>query len=127
MTVSSVLEDPSGNDINITNGLGAMKLNSYTVQALASLNFPIINIYGGFGYIGGSSSLDIAGRYELQYSDGVTSYTRILNNPINLDYDISGFTTTIGARLSVGFFKIFGSYTLQEYNTLNAGISFSIR
>jgi hypothetical protein len=127
MKVSSIIEDPSGNDINITNGLGEMKLNSYTVQALASLNFPIINIYGGFGYIGGSSSLDIAGRYELQYSDGLTSYTRILNNPINLDYDVSGFTTTIGARLSLGIFKIFGSYTLQEYNTLNAGISFSIR
>lgn len=127
MTVSSVIEDPSGDDINITNGLGELKLNSYTVQALASLNFPIINIFGGFGYVSGSSSLDISGRYELQYNDGLTNYSRVLNNPINLDYDVSGFTTTVGARLSLGFFKIFGSYTLQEFNTLNAGISFSFR
>jgi len=127
MTVSSVIDDPSGNDVNITNGLGELDLKSHTIQAIASLNFPIINIYGGFGYIGGSSSLSLSGRYELQYQDGLVNYTRILNDPLNLDYDVSGFTTTVGARLSLGFFKIFGSYTLQEFNTYSAGIAFSIR
>jgi hypothetical protein len=34
---------------------------------------------------------------------------------------------TIGARLSLGFFKIYGSYALQEYNTANLGIAFSLR
>lgn len=127
MTVSSIIDNPSSNDVNITNGLAELDLNSYTVQALASLNFPIINLYGGFGYVGGSSSLNLTGRYELQYQDGLINYTRVLNNPLALDYDVSGFTTTLGARLSLGFFKIFGSYTLQEYNTFNAGIAFSIR
>lgn len=127
MTVSSIIEDPAGNEINITNGLAELDLNSYTVQAIASLNFPIINLYGGFGYIGGSSSLSLTGRYELQYQDGLVNYTRVLNNPLGLDYDVSGFTTTVGARLSLGFFKIFGSYTLQEFNTISAGISFGIR
>ncbi|WP_394420657.1 DUF6588 family protein [Tenacibaculum mesophilum] len=28
---------------------------------------------------------------------------------------------------SLVFFKIFGSYTLQEYNSVNAGIAFSFR
>lgn len=127
MTVTSIIDDPSGSEIDITNGLGELDLNSYTVQAIASLNFPILNIYGGFGYIGGSSSLNLSGNYKLQYSDGLVNYTRELVNPINLEYDVSGFTTTIGARLSLGFFKIFGSYTLQEFNTYSAGIAFSIR
>ncbi len=30
-------------------------------------------------------------------------------------------------ELSLGFFKIFADYTLQEYNTLSAGIALSIR
>lgn len=127
MTVNSIIEDPAGNDINITNGLVQLDLNSYTVQAIASLNFPILNIYGGFGYVSGSSSLNVSGRYELQYQDGLVNYTRVLNNPIGLDYDISGFTTTAGLRLSLGFIKIFGSYTLQKYNTFNAGIAIGVR
>ena len=127
MTVTSVIDDPSGNEINITNGLAELKLNSYTIQALASLNFPIINIYGGVGFIAGSSSLSLGGIYDLEYSDGLSSYRRTLEDPINLDYDVSGFTTTVGARLSLGFFKVFGSYTLQKYNTISAGVAFSIR
>jgi len=103
------------------------KLNSYTFQALASLNFPIINVYGGFGYVSGSSNLSLSGRYELEYSNGVNSFTKVLNNPLDLDYDVSGFSTTIGARLGLGFFKIFGSYTLQEYSTANLGVAFTIR
>ena len=127
MTVSSTIDNPSGNDINITGGAAELKLNSYTVQAIASLDFPFINVYGGFGYVAGSSSLSLAGRYELQYSDGLNNFTKVLNDPLNLDYDVSGFRSTIGARLSLGFFKLYGSYTLQEFNTANLGVAFSFR
>ena len=44
-----------------------------------------------------------------------------------LDFESSGFRTTLGARLSLGFFKIFADYTLQEYNALSLGIAFSVR
>lgn len=127
MNVTSIIDDPSGNDINITNGLAELKLNSYTIQAIASLNFPIINVYGGFGYVSGNSTLKLGGRYELQYSDGLVNYTRTLNDPLNLNYDVSGMRATLGARLSLGFFKVFGSYTLQEFNTANLGVAFSFR
>ncbi|TXD48086.1 DUF6588 family protein [Polaribacter sp. IC073] len=110
-------------NVNVTDGLAEFKLNSYTVQAIASLNFPIINLYGGLGYGSGSSTLKMLGKYELNYA----GQTREINDPINSKFDASGFRSTIGARLSLGFFKIFGSYTLQEYNTANLGIAISIR
>jgi hypothetical protein len=100
-------------------------LNSYSLQAVASLNFPIINIYGGFGYSSGTSTLKVLGDYELEYDGSIKADT--ITDPINGDFDASGFTTTVGARLSLGFFKIFGSYSLQEYNTASLGVAFSIR
>ncbi|MDG1730287.1 MAG: hypothetical protein P8K68_09035 [Algibacter sp.] len=103
------------------------KLNSYTVQAIGSLNFPIINIYGGIGYSGGRSSLKMLGDYDLTYSTGSGTIVETVTDPLDLNFDASGFRTTIGARLSLGFFKIFGDYTLQEYNTISAGIAFSFR
>lgn len=103
------------------------KLNSYTVQAIGSLNFPIINIYGGIGYSGGSSSLKMLGDYELTYNTSGGTIVETVTDPLNLDFDASGFRTTIGARLSLGFFKIFGDYTIQEYNTFSTGIAFSFR
>lgn len=111
-------------NISGDNQRGEFKLNSYTVQAIGSLNFQIINIYGGVGYSGGSSNLKMLGEYELDYISGTQI---VLNDPVDLDFDASGFRTTIGARLSLGFFKIFADYTLQEYNTISAGIALSFR
>lgn len=113
-----------GTAIAGVNQRAEFKLNSYTIQAIGSLNFPIINIYGGFGYSGGSSNLKMLGEYDLEYDGGVSV---TLDDPIDLDFDASGFRTTIGARLSLGFFKIFADYTLQEYNTVSGGIAFSFR
>lgn len=117
-------EDPNDN-IEIENGKVDFSLNSYTVQAIASLNFPIINVYGGVGYTGGTSSLDMTGNYTLSYNASLNQ--RTLTNPLNLDSNANGFKATLGTRLSLGFFKIFADYTLQEYNAINAGIAFSFR
>lgn len=105
-----------------------LKLNSYTVQAIASLNFPIINVYGGLGYSSGSSTFKMLGSYDLEYQTGnplAPTLMETVTDPLNLETDASGFRTTVGARLSLGFFKIFADYTLQEYNTFSTGIAFS--
>ena len=111
--------------INGSNQSAEFELSSFTVQAIASLNFPIINFYGGFGYSGGNSTFKMLGTYNLEYNNGAV--TRPVTDPINQDFDASGFRTTIGTRLSLGFLKIFADYTLQEYNTISAGLAISLR
>ncbi len=121
------------NDSSIpgTNQEATFELKAYTVQAIASLNFPIINFYGGIGYSGGSSSFKMKGTYELEYNTSQPApndkKTEILTDPINLDFDAKGVKATVGTRLSLGFFKIFADYSLQEYNTISAGLAFSFR
>ncbi|WP_435415377.1 DUF6588 family protein [Polaribacter aestuariivivens] len=121
MTVDYDIE--SNGDVSVQNGLAEFKLNAYTFQAIASLNFPIINIYGGIGYGSGNSTLKMTGDYDLSYGP----LTRTISDPIDSEFNADGFRTTAGLRLSLGFLKIFGSYTLQEYNTANLGVAFSIR
>lgn len=114
-----------------TNQKATFNLSSYTIQAIASLNFPVINFYGGIGYGAGTSDLKMLGTYVLEYDTGYPSpndtVRKEVTNPINLDFDASGVRATVGTRLSLGFFKIFADYTIQEYNTLAAGIAFSYR
>jgi hypothetical protein len=116
-----------GNTIPGQNQLAEFKLNAFTAQAVASLNFPIINVYGGLGYSGGNSTLKLLGTYDLEYNTNGNTITETVTDPLDLDFKTSGFRTTLGARISLGFFKIFADYTLQEYNTLSAGIAFSFR
>lgn len=117
--------------ISGSNQLAEFKLNSFTIQAIASLNFPVINLYGGIGYGGGTSDLKMKGTYELEYSTGLPApnniITSILTDPLNLAFKAGGIQTTLGARLSLGFFKIYGDYTIKEYSTISTGIAFSFR
>lgn len=121
------------NDSSIqgANQVATFNLNSYTVQAIASINFPIINFYGGIGYGAGTSDLKMLGTYVLEYETGQPfpndTVEKTITDPINLDFEASGVRATVGTRLSLGFFKIFADYTIQEYNTVAAGIAFSFR
>lgn len=129
----AIKDENSSDEITITNGEAAFKMNTWTVQALGSLDFPIITLYAGMGYNNGSSTMKIKGDYDFTYdvqdSNGntVATVNESVSNPINLNFNANGFRTTLGARLNLGFFKIFGDYTFQGYNTLTAGISFSFR
>ncbi len=114
-----------------SNQSAEFKLNSYNIEAITSLNFPIINIYGGFGYSSGSATLKMLGAYDLTYETSLpvpqNEVTIPIVDPINLDFNANGIKATIGTRISFGFFKIYGNYTLQEYNTVSAGIAFNFR
>jgi hypothetical protein len=113
-----------------SNQEAAFKLNAFTIQAVASLDFPIVTLFGAVGYDKGNSTLKVKGSYELVYNDettGVTLPTITINDPINMDFNANGVRGTLGARFNLGFFKIYGDYTLKEYNTVSAGIVFSFR
>lgn len=101
--------------------------NTFTLQALASIDLLFIDFYAGLGYGMGSSSFNVLGTYELEYQSGSDTYSRTLTDPISTKIKSKGARATIGTRLNLLFFKIFADYTLQEYNTFTAGIAFSFR
>jgi hypothetical protein len=119
--------------VSVSNGGAQFKLNTWTVQALGSLDFKIVTLYGGLGFNGGRSTFKINGDYELSYqiesADGTNqgSIVESISDPVSLNFESSGTRATLGARLNLAFFKIFADYTLQEYNTATFGIAFSFR
>tara|TARA_B100001769_G_scaffold118_1_gene82 strand:+ start:365 stop:1411 length:1047 start_codon:yes stop_codon:yes gene_type:complete len=119
--------------ISAANGLAAFTINTWTVQALGSLDFKILTFYGGVGYNSGTANFDVNGDYTLTYDvedsngNSIATVTENISNPINLDFNSNGIRATLGTRLNLSFFKIFADYTMQEYNTVSAGIAFSLR
>lgn len=122
MTVDYDIEE--GESFDGSNQRAEFKLNSYTVQAVASLDFPFVTLYGGLGYAGGKSSLGVLGTYIVQYSSGDTD---TIIDPININYNPGGVRANVGAKLKLAFFHIFADYTIQEYRNLTAGVAFSFR
>ncbi|WP_347922531.1 DUF6588 family protein [Pontimicrobium sp. SW4] len=134
MDVSYSIEDDNPSDeITVTNGEAVFEMKTWTLQAIGSLDFKIVTLYGSVGYNGGKSSIKLKGTYDLEYEveDGsgtvIGSYSDSVTDPINLNFEGKGMRASLGARLNLAFFKIFADYTLQEYNTASAGIAFSFR
>lgn len=134
MDVTYNIADQSVIDnVSVTNGSAEFKMNTWTVQAIGSLDFKIITFYGSVGYNNGKSTLKMKGDYNLTYNvvdnvgNPLPSITETISDPVNIDFEANGVRATIGTRLNLAFFKIFVDYTLQEYNTASAGIAFSFR
>lgn len=132
VTYAMTDEDLSDN-VAVTNGETEFKMNTWTVQALASLDFKFITFYGSVGYNNGKTTAKMKGDYTLTYdvedSNGNQAGTvsESISNPINLDFEANGVRATIGTRLNLSIFKIFADYTFQNYNTATVGIAFSVR
>lgn len=134
MKVNYDFTGENADEVVILNNADAeFKMNTWTIQALGSLDFKIVSFYGGIGFNTGRSTAKMRGEYGLTYdvedSNGnvVGTISESVVDPINLDFNISGMRGTIGTRLNIGFFKIFADYTFQEFNTATAGIAFSFR
>ncbi|MCA0133821.1 DUF6588 family protein [Winogradskyella alexanderae] len=134
MKVTYKIADENISDaVAVDNGEAEFKMNTWTIQALASLDFKIITFYGSVGYNNGKTTAKMKGDYTLTYDleDGsgnqIGTVDETISDPINLDFEANGVRATIGTRLNLAFFKIFADYTFQEYNTASLGIAFSFR
>ncbi|PIB36554.1 hypothetical protein BFP72_14665 [Reichenbachiella sp. 5M10] len=104
---------------------GEFDINSWTYQLLVSKKFSVITAYGGFGYNNTNTNLRVLGDYYLE--DENTGATITLTDPIDEEYLSSGWRGTLGLRLQLAVITIHTDYTFQRYNTLTAGIGFTIR
>lgn len=100
------------------------EVNTFMIQALGSLDFPVISIVGGFGYGKGDTVFNMLGDYTIPLADGTS---KILSDPLKSEKEYTGTHAMIGARANLFFLKIFANYTLHEFNTLNVGVSLSFR
>lgn len=98
-------------------------INTWIFQAVVSTRLPVINFYGGLGYLTGTSKTDVLGTYQVQSGPFQTTYT----DPFSLSHKASGVTANLGAKLKLGFFRLHADYSLAEFNNLSVGVNFGFR
>lgn len=97
------------------------KVNSWVFSALISTKLPIINFYGGLGYLSGKAQSDLLGTYHIQ--SGVLGGTTI-ENPYGVDNKVGAVKATLGTKLKLGFFRLHADYSFQRFSNVSVGISF---
>lgn len=108
-----------GDDQSIEN-----ETNTWLLQLVASTKMPVINFYGGLGYIKGKSESNLRGTYIV--TDGFISSDPIVD-PFSVSSEVAAVRGTVGAKLKLGFFRLNAEYHLSDFNALSLGINFGFR
>ncbi|XCF06042.1 DUF6588 family protein [Tamlana crocina] len=98
--------------------------NTMLFQLVASTKLPVINFYGGLGYIKGKSESDVLGTYTVT---GGPFVTRTYEDPFSVSSEVSSVRGTAGLKLKLGFFRLNAEYHLSEFNAFSVGINFGFR
>jgi hypothetical protein len=98
-------------------------INTWVFQAVVSTRLPVINFYGGLGYLSGKSETDVLGTYTVTSGPFQESY----EDPFSLTKKASGVTANLGAKLKLGFFRLHADYSIAEFNNLSVGVNFGFR
>ncbi|WP_343485614.1 DUF6588 family protein [Allomuricauda sp. d1] len=98
-------------------------INTWAFNAVVSTKLPVINFYGGLGYITGKSETDILGTYRVQSGPFQATY----EDPFSITNTVSGARANLGFKLKLGFFRLNGEYNIAEFSTATLGINFGFR
>ncbi|NCO63649.1 MAG: hypothetical protein GW839_07715 [Flavobacteriales bacterium] len=99
-------------------------IDTWLFQLIASTKLPVINFYGGLGFISGKSDSDLLGTFRV--SNGLITSDNIVD-PFSVSSEISSVRGTIGTKLKLGFFRLNAEYHLAEFNAFSVGINFGFR
>lgn len=118
----------SFNDQNMHIAVSAM-----TISAIASLNLPVITLYGGLGYSKTKTEMQLSGNFPTPELNGTTPIYKnsgvIAGSAfpaINIE-DFSGVRANIGLRIKLAIITIHADYTRAQYNVYSTGLGFSFR
>jgi len=131
------------NIINASTSFNNQNLNisveALNINVIASLNLPVVTLYGGLGYSKTKTGMELTGNFPTpvlvtpalpalpfaQYNDsGVKKGTDFKNMDIE---NFSGLRANIGLRIKLAVITIHADYTKAQYNVLSAGLGISFR
>ena len=114
---------------DFTNQRIEAKFSGINAEAIISKRILVFTPFLSLGYHQAKTDGGIKGNFPI--ITGLTplgqkTYTNY-SNPVNIKQtDINGFRANIGFQLNLAFFRIYGSYSMAEYNSFNGGIGFGL-
>jgi len=112
----------TGNQADFSNQQIKGDFSGTFVQAIISKKLLFFTPFLSVGYQSSNTVFNVLGNYPITTSAGHYS---VVTDPVQIsENSVSGFRTDLGFQLTLGFFRIYASYSPGSYQSANAGIGF---
>ena len=106
-----------------------LDISSTTFGLIGSADLKIVSLYASITQVISKSSFQVNGTYIVDYvtDPGNVPIELSVVDPIDMSSKMNYLRKNIGLSLNFPLLKFFVDYSVQDFSTLNAGLSFSIR
>lgn len=116
-----------------------LSVEALNVGLIASLNLPVVTLYGGLGYSKTNTEMKLTGKFPIPVLSSTplpihAEYNETKNSLLNgSDFknlnieNFSGLRANIGLRIKLAVITIHADYTRAQYNVLSGGLGVSFR
>jgi hypothetical protein len=114
-----------------------LTVSNFTANIIASVDIPVITVYGGVGLSSSKTDLGLLGNYPIPTFDpvqgkSVVTAASVVKDPIKVhigsnDGNLTKPRLSAGLMLKLGPIHIHGDYTYAYYSIVSAGLGISIR
>lgn len=128
--------NPYSSSISFKNQKMNVNVSAINISAIASLNLPVLTVYGGLGYSKTNTTLAFMGNFAVPDIESITSPTTVYKaTGIKTGKDFpkmeiknySGVRANIGLRVKLAVITIHADYTRAQYNVFSTGLGISFR
>jgi hypothetical protein len=118
------LEDQAGGNGSDLNQRVEGKFSGVSIDAILSKKLAVFTPFIGVGYNSSKTDLGILGDYVVRNQIGPPT---TITDPVKIKQtDVSGVRANVGFGLHMAFFRLYGAYSVGEYQAVTAGIGFGI-
>lgn len=114
-----------------------INVTALNVSAIASLNIPVLTVYGGLGYCKTKTGMEFTGNFPTPslVNTPAPPHPEYINAGVKTGKDFpsmnienfSGLRANIGLRIKLAVITIHADYTKAQYNVFSTGLGVSFR
>ena len=118
----------SGPSADFSNQRIEAQFSGVNTELIISKRLLVFTPFLSLGYNTAKTDAGLKGNYPIVTGANLLGPTyTVFTDPVSINQtDIKGFRTNIGFQLNLAFFRIYGSYSMAEYNAFNGGIGFGL-
>ncbi|MCJ8210104.1 hypothetical protein MUY27_10320 [Mucilaginibacter sp. RS28] len=128
---SGAIPSSAGQSSDFSNQFIRGHVNSWMAGAILSKQLAVFTPFVSVAYNSSKTDVGLIGNYPITTSVSVGNFSQkfytTYKDPVTINKkNVNNVRADIGFQLNLAFFRIFASYGLAEYKTVNGGIGFGI-